>query len=102
MAADATQLPRRNILGPTPKHRPTPPHDPYIPIKGSFMECNGFVGSSDKFETIKAGGLDTPQKLFYDTGAIAIAWALNKSGKTSKDFWTSKTEGTGFWNAVVP
>ena len=71
-------------------------------IKGSFMDCNGFVGASDKFETIKAGGLDPPQKLFYDTGAIAIAWAINKSGKTSKDFWTSKTEGTGFWNAIVP
>jgi hypothetical protein len=71
-------------------------------IKGSFMECNNFVGASDKFTTIVAGGLDPPQKLFYDTGAIAIAWAIHTSSKTSKDFWTSKTEGTGFWNAIVP
>ena len=51
MAADATQLPTRNILGPTPKHRPKPPHDPYIPTRPNISmnsRANHFTSKAEQ------------------------------------------------------
>jgi len=37
------------------------------------------------------------RNLYYDVGAVAIAFAVNRANSSSAKFWTSKTEGTGFW-----
>jgi len=42
------------------------------------------------------------RNLYYDTGAMAIAFAVRRAKSTSAKFWTSKTEGVGFWGAIVP
>lgn len=37
--------------------------------------------------------------IYYDTGALAVAYAIHKSNKTSSDFWRSCS---GFWHAHQP
>ena len=69
--------------------------------KGEDRCCDDACGTGDTSTVLEAGGTDEAH-LYYDTGAVAIAWAINKAGKTSKQFWTSKTSGVGFWGAVVP
>ena len=44
---------------------------------------------------------ENAQYMWYDVGAVAIAWAINKSGKTSAQFWQAKGSD-GFWNAISP
>ena len=46
-------------------------------------------------------GSGNAQYMWYDVGAVAIAWAINKSGKTSAQFWQAKGSD-GFWNAISP
>ena len=70
--------------------------------KGEDMCCEGLCGTGDAEATFASGGVSNSGHLFYDSGAVAIAWAINKAGKTSKQFWTSKTSGVGFWGAIVP
>ena len=70
--------------------------------KGEDMCCNELCGTGDAEATFASGGVSNSGHLFYDSGAVAIAWAINKAGKTSKQFWTSKTSGVGFWGAIVP
>ena len=38
--------------------------------------------------------------MIYDVGAMAIAFAINRANKTSKQFWTSSVLGEGFWNVL--
>ena len=63
--------------------------------------CGDFCGTGDSDAVLQAEGTAAGH-LYYDVGAVAIAWAINKSGKTSAQFWQSATLGVGFWNAVVP
>lgn len=37
--------------------------------------------------------------LYYDVGALAVAFAINRSGKSSLEFWTGPQ---GFWHNVQP
>lgn len=69
--------------------------------KGESRQCNAFVGDSDTEETMNAGGAE-PSHLYYDTGAVAIAYIIHKAGITSQQFWQSNVLGTGFWNTIVP
>ena len=71
------------------------------PRGGEDMCCNELCGTGDAGD-VASGGVSNSGHLFYDSGAVAIAWAINKAGKTSKQFWTSKTSGVGFWGAIVP
>ena len=70
--------------------------------KGESRECGDFVGDSDTTATIEAGASDNAGHLYYDAGAVAVAWAINKGGITSKQFWQSNVLGEGFWNTIVP
>lgn len=69
---------------------------------GEIMPCGDFVGDGDTESTMTAGGVANTGHLFYDVGAVAIAWAMTKGNITSKQFWQSDVAGEGFWNAVVP
>ena len=69
--------------------------------KGEDRCCDGTCGTGDTDATFTAGGT-SGSYLYYDAGAVAIAWAINKAGATSRQFWTSKTPGVGFWGAIVP
>ena len=69
--------------------------------KGEDRCCDGTCGTGDTDATFTAGGTSGGY-LYYDAGAVAIAWAINKAGATSRQFWTSKTPGVGFWGAIVP
>lgn len=70
--------------------------------KGEDWCCGDVCGTGDTESTFAAGGVTNYGHLYYDSGAVAIAWAINKAGKTSREFWTSKTPGVGFWGAIVP
>lgn len=70
--------------------------------KGEDWCCDGACGTGDTASVFAAGGVTSEHHLYYDVGAVAIAWAINKAGKTSRQFWTSKTPGVGFWGAIVP
>ena len=65
-------------------------------------EYGDLCGSADS-ETVITAGADASnaQYMWYDVGAVAIAWAINKSGKTSAQFWQAKGSD-GFWNAISP
>ena len=42
------------------------------------------------------------RELYYDVGALAIAFAVNRSVHSSAQFWTSAAAGVGFWGAITP
>ena len=65
-------------------------------------EYGDLCGSADSETVITAGAeAGNAQYMWYDVGAVAIAWAINKSGKTSAQFWQAKGSD-GFWNAISP
>ena len=49
---------------------------------------------------VKEADLPLDGAVYYDVGAMAIAFAINRANKTSAQFWTSPTLGEGFWNAI--
>ena len=65
-------------------------------------EYGDLCGSADS-ETLITANADAgnAQYMWYDVGAVAIAWAIEKSGKTSAQFWQAKGSD-GFWNAITP
>ena len=38
--------------------------------------------------------------VYYDIGAVAIAFAIHRSNRTSSDFWRNPNLGQGFWNTI--
>jgi hypothetical protein len=71
--------------------------------KSGENTCIGnLCGSADSVAVITAGAdAENAQYMWYDVGAVAIAWAIEKSGKTSAQFWLAKGSD-GFWNAITP
>jgi hypothetical protein len=64
--------------------------------------CGDSCGAGLTAAQLTEGGYaDYGGALYYDTGAVAVAWAIKRSGKTSAQFWTSPEEGKGFWNAIT-
>ena len=68
--------------------------------KGEDRCCDGTCGTGDTDATFTAGGT-SGSYLYYDAGAVAIAWAINKAGVTSGSSGRARP-GRRLLGAIVP
>jgi len=66
-------------------------------MAGEDRCCGDSCGTGLSEAELTEGNDNFARNLYYDTGAMAIAFAVKRASSTSAKFWTSKTEGTGFW-----